>query len=388
MAIESYMNRSLFFKLRKVVRYIELYGISRTLAKVRGQYHMASTIGFEGARWDNPDCSDKDAPGRCVGLLGCGAFAFSNIAYYLDQIHRGSIRAAMDIDPARARSLVTRYKGAYATTDATEIINDSGVKLIFIASNHASHAPYAVAALDAGKDVHIEKPHVVTREHLKELSDAMQRNPQCKVFLGFNRPRSQHFERLRRELAKESGPRMVNWFIAGHAIEDGHWYFDESEGGRILGNLCHWSDLTLEIVGIDNAFPCRIVPCSPAGAKSDFVTSIEFADGSMAALTFSAKGHTFEGVREVLNLHCGDLLAEIKDFKSLAIARGPFRRRYTSWFRDHGHKANILNTWQGSRKGLPGRAVELRYAVATAELFLGIREAHDERREVIVDGPF
>lgn len=36
MAIESYMNRPIVFKLRKVARYIELYGISRTLAKVRG----------------------------------------------------------------------------------------------------------------------------------------------------------------------------------------------------------------------------------------------------------------------------------------------------------------------------------------------------------------
>ena len=125
---------------------------------------------------------------------------------------------------------------------------------------------------------------------------------------------------------KKKAPLWSTWFIAGHAIEEGHWYFDDAEGGRILGNLCHWSDLTLEIVGLDKAFPCRIVPCSPQGAKSDFVTSIEFADGSMAALTFSAKGHTFEGVREILNLHRGDLLAEIKDFKSVSIVRGAFRR--------------------------------------------------------------
>lgn len=388
MATKAYIERPLAFKLRKVTRYVELYGISRTLAKVRGQYHMASKEGFDGSRWDNPACHDPDAKGRSVGLLGSGAFAFSNIAYYLNEIERGSIRAAMDIEPARARSLVTRYKGAYATTDADEIINDPKIDLVFIASNHASHAPYAVAALEAGKDVHIEKPHVVTREQLAALSAAMKRNPGREVFMGFNRPRSDHFKRLHRELAKETGPCMVNWFIAGHAIEEGHWYFDEAEGGRILGNLCHWSDLTLEIVGMENAFPYRIVPCSPAGAKSDFVTSIEFADGSLASLTFSAKGHTFEGVREILNLHRGDLLAEIRDFKSVSIVRGAFRRRYRSWFRDHGHKANILNTWNGSRKGQPGHAAELAHVAASAELFLNIREAHDKRREIVVEAPF
>lgn len=385
MATESYIEKSLSFKLRKVARYVELYGIRRTLSKVRGQYHMASKDKFEGTRWDNPACHDEASPKRTIGLLGSGAFAYSNIAYYLEQIESGCIRAAMDVEPARAKSLVKKYKAAYATIDPEEIINDPKIDLVFIASNHASHAPYAVKALDAGKDVHIEKPHVVTPEQLEELTAALKRNPERKAFLGFNRPRSEHFERLRIEVAKEDGPSMVNWFIAGHAIEAGHWYFDEAEGGRILGNLCHWSDLTLEIVGIDKAFPCRVVPCSPAGAISDFITSIEFADGSMASLTFSAKGHTFEGVREVLNLHRGDLLAEIKDFKSISIVRGAFRKTYKSFRRDHGHKANIVNTYKGSKRGEDHRACDLRYIIATAELFLKIREAHESRRELTVD---
>jgi len=320
--------------------------------------------------------------------LGSGAFAFSNIAYYLDKINRSCIRAAMDVEPARARSLVRRYKAAYATTDPQLIINDPKINLVFIASNHSTHTPYAVAALDAGKDVHIEKPHVVTPQQLVELVAAIHRNPGRKVYMGFNRPRSDHFKLLRRELAKENGPSMINWFIAGHAIDDGHWYFSEAEGGRLLGNLCHWSDLTLEIVGLEKAFPCRIVPCSPLGSKSDFITSIEFADGSIAALTFSAKGHTFEGVREILNLQRGDLLAEIKDFKSVSIVRGAFRRRYNSWYRDHGHKANIVNSYNGTCKGQDGCATDLAYVAATAKLILKIREAHDNRCEIIVDAPF
>lgn len=388
MATESYMEKPLAFKLRKLFRYFELYGVSRTLIKVRGQYHMAASEGFEGVRWDNPACDSHGEANRTIGLMGCGSFGYSNIAYYLDKIDKGCIRAAMDTDAARARSLVSRYEAAYATIDPQGIIDDPKIDLVFIASNHATHAPYAVAALDAGKDVHIEKPHVVTGAQLADLKAAMERNPARRVYLGFNRPRSNHFARLREELMKESGPVMINWFIAGHEIADGHWYFDEAEGGRILGNLCHWSDLTLEIVGLDNAFPCRIVPCSPADSKSDFVTSIEFADGSMAALTFSAKGHTFEGVREILNLHRGDLLAEVKDFKSISVVRGADRKTYTSRRRDHGHKANIVNSYDGTRRSEHGNAAELRHVVATAELFLKIREAHEERSEVVLEAPF
>lgn len=36
----------------------------------------------------------------------------------------------------------------------------------------------------------------------------------------------------------------------------------------------------------------------------------------------------------------------------------------------------------------PGDAAELAHVAATAELFLKIREAHDKRREIVVEAPF
>ncbi len=45
--------------------------------------------------------------------------------------------------------------------------------MIYIASNHASHAEYAIQALNTGKNVHIEKPHVVTEDQLERLCLAM-----------------------------------------------------------------------------------------------------------------------------------------------------------------------------------------------------------------------
>lgn len=385
MAIDSYLDKPLLFKIQKILRYVEMYGPSRTLIKVRGQLHMARTDGFDGSRWRNPACGTPDGPHRNIGVVGSGSFAFTNIAYYLQQIQHDCIRAAMDIDAARAKSLVRHYGAAYATTDIEEIVNDPAIRLVFIASNHASHTPYAIKALDAGKHVHIEKPHVVSEQQLRDLVAAMDRNPNGRVFLGFNRPRSPLFGRLHQAFDSEPGPSMINWFIAGHAIEDGHWYFSEDEGGRILGNLCHWTDLSLQLVGVDNAFPCRVVPASAPGAKSDFITTFEFADSSMATLSFSAKGHTFDGVRETLNAHKGELLVELKDFASLTLNRGAQRSVVKPLFREHGHKKNIENSYSVATEGAPGVAANKRYLVATARLFLATREAHRQRTPVEVD---
>ncbi len=377
----DYTQAGYLFLARKTLRYVALFGLSRTLAKVRGQYHMRARRTFAGARWTNPGCADPQAPERCVALIGCGNYAFSNIAHYLARHSARFLRLAYDRHQSRALSLCRAYRGAAAVADWREILADPRVTLVFIASNHASHAEYALDCIEAGKHVHIEKPHVVTWEQLGRLASAMRRHPQIKVFLGFNRPRSRLFRQLQSVLAKQSGPLMINWFIAGHEIAAGHWYFSASEGGRVLGNLCHWTDLTLQLVSLEKAFPCQIVPATPAGATSDFVVSVMFADRSCATLTFSAKGHAFEGVREVLNVHKGNALANISDFQTLSVDVIEKRTRTRLRHRDHGHEVNIVNSLE--RAAADGAAGEdVRYVTATAALFLAIRDAIDQGRTV------
>ncbi|WP_133511695.1 Gfo/Idh/MocA family protein [Candidatus Thiosymbion oneisti] len=371
----DYTTQSLGFKIKKTLRYVRLYGVKRTLMKVKGQYHMKK------AYETLPDLSAAgDHKGR-IGLIGCGNHAFSNIAYYLDKKSKGAIRACMDKDIAKAASLYKRFGLQYYTDDAAKIVSDPDIALVYIASNHASHAEYAIDCIKAGKHVHIEKPHIVNRDQLDRLMTAMQAHPEAKVYLGFNRPRSKLFRKLQDFLARQSGPLMINWFIAGHEIPDDHWYFDEAEGGRVLGNLCHWTDLMLHLVGLENAFPCSIVPATPENAKSDFVVSVMFADRSCASITFSAKGHTFEGVREVLNLHKGDILANLSDFHRLSIDVVQKRYRFSSFYRDHGHEANIVNSYQ-SVKDKTSSGENIHYVRATALFFLAIKDAIDTGRAV------
>lgn len=379
------LNQSILFKVKKVLRYNKLYGPRRTLIKVRGQFHMAKKAGFQGAEWINPNCKDPDHPDRWVGIIGCGNFSFSNIAYYLGKESARFLRGTYDIARPQARSLCEFFGGAYAAGNPRRIIEDEAIRLVYIASNHASHAEYAIDCLDAGKHVHIEKPHVISAEQLKRLSEAQRRNPECMIFLGFNRPKSRLFRSAMDSLSKQYGPLMVNWFIAGHSIPDGHWYFSEAEGGRILGNLCHWTDLTLEMVGLENAFPCTISSLAEPGAESDFVISILFNDSSIAGITFSAKGHTFEGVRETLNAHRGDVLLSLSDFKTLRLDTVEKKSTTTSFFRDHGHRANIINSYEAVRNGDKSKATSLEYSCATANLFLGVKEALERRTPVIID---
>lgn len=378
----DYTQADFLFKVRKASRYVGLYGVSKTLVKIKGQYHSKTDADFEGAEWINPACKDPDAASRNVAIIGCGNYAFSTIAYYLVKRDSKCLRTTYDVQKSRALSLCKAYVGRSAVADWRRIVDDPLISIVFIASNHASHADYAVACIKAGKHVHIEKPHVVTQEQLDRLIAAMKQVPQSNVFLGFNRPRSPLFRQLQKALTRESGPLMINWFIAGHEIADDHWYFDEKEGGRVLGNLCHWTDLTLHLVTPDKAFPCTIIPATPAGAKSDFVVSIIFADQSCASITFSAKGHTFEGVREVLNIHKGNVLANLTDFQSLTYEVIEKKTKRVLRHREHGHETNIVHSMASCAGENGGETVA--YIEATARFFLAVRQAIDSGEKVVL----
>jgi len=367
------MSKFSYINIKKIIRYVHLYGINRTVVKIKGTSHSASQEEFDGKKWVNAKCNNINSENRRVAIIGCGNFAFTNIAYYLSSQSVSFLRATFDIDKKKSLSLCRSYGGLYATNDINTIIDDPDIKIVYIASNHATHAEYAILCIKAGKHVHIEKPHVVNQEQLDGLIAAMIENPKSKVYLGFNRTKSSLFGKLQNILESETGSMMINWFIAGHKISDDHWYFNESEGGRVLGNLTHWTDLTLKIVKVENAFPCTIIPATPKNAKSDFVVSIIFNDDTCAALTFSAKGETFEGVREILNIQKGNILANLTDFQRLSYEIIDKKTRISLLHRDHGHKLNIVHSFVDSLSDKGGESVK--YIDATARFFLAIQKA-------------
>jgi predicted dehydrogenase len=375
----DYTNQKLLFKIKKTLRYIRLYGPRRTYIKIRGQYHMKkhyATLPM------SPSLSQNAGH---VGLIGCGNFAFSNIAYYLNKNYGRVIRGAMDIDIHRAASLFEYYGLKYYTDDADKIITDPAIDLIYIASNHASHAEYAIAALEAGKIVHIEKPHVVSEDQLNRLCSAMAQYD-GRVRLGFNRPLSRIGLMIKQYLDTQQDPAMFNWFIAGHEIAPEHWYFKQEEGGRILGNLCHWTDFVLQLVPSQNRYPITINPTRGQKSDCDIAVTFTFGDGTIAAITFSAKGHTFEGVRERFAAHRGNVLIAADDFKNLTVEVTEKKYKTSLLFRDHGHEANIIQSYELSRPpaGSIPQGHQIEYVWDTGSLFLKTRQALETNKSVII----
>ncbi len=374
----DYTTQKLTFRIRKALRYTRLYGPRRTLAKVRGQYHMRRRLD------PLPVTPSPPAPGGHVALVGCGNFAFSAIAYYLKREFGPVMRAAMDVDVHHAASLYRAYGLRYYTDDVRRILDDPEIDLLFVASNHATHTEYAIEALGRGKHVHIEKPHVVSDDQLVRLCRAM-RASAAHVGLGFNRPTSRLGALVAQRLGSQSGPAMLNWFVAGHELPQDHWYFRPEEGGRVLGNLCHWTDFVLRLVPREVRYPITIRPTRWDRSDCDIAVTYTFGEGTIAAITFSAKGHTFEGVRELFAAHRGDVLVALRDFQEAVIETGARKERVRLPFRDHGHRDRIVASYGLARPGSgPSGVADVAYVWETGELFLRTREALEQDRIVVV----
>lgn len=345
-----------------------MYGLSRTLVKVRGQYHMVRR--FERL----PASTGTERAGQTFGLIGCGNYAFSNIAYYLKKEFGAAIRACMDIDGHRAASLALAYRVPRHSTDPHVVLEDTGIRLVFIASNHSSHTEYAIQALQAGKSVYIEKPHAVSMEQLRRLLAAYEASP-GQMYLGYNRPGSRFGQLITAHMAQESGPSVINWFVAGHEIDPDHWYFRPEEGGRVLGNLCHWTDFTLEMAG-PNAFPVHIRPARHERSDCNIAVSYVFANGTVSCITFSAKGHAFEGVMERLSVHRGNCILTMDDYRVMTVRLKHHKKRYLNLFRDHGHQRNIIHAARLSIDGTDqDRRATAKRAWLSGILMLATKEA-------------
>ena len=374
----DYTTQPFMLKARKLRRYVRLYGVRRTHVKARSYYHMRRRYSAL------PPVRTTGANGRHVAIVGCGKYAFAQVAYFLRKNFGDVVYGAMDVDIHRAASLFEHYDLVTYTDDAASLISDPAVDTVFVASNHASHADYAIMALGFGKSVHIEKPHVTNEDQLRRLCAAMAASS-GRVTLGFNRPLSPLGREIAGVLEAEEGPSLLSWFVKGHQIEPDHWYFDKEEGGRILGNLCHWTDLVYRLVPPAGRYPIEINPTRGTTPDSDLAVSYTFGDGSIASIVFSTHGEAFDGIRERFAANRGEALVTMDDFRTLEVQIGDRRRRITNRHRDHGHEALIRDSYRVGRGEADGATTS--YVWETGELFLKTREAFERDERVTVE-PF
>jgi predicted dehydrogenase len=326
-------------QLRKVWRFILIYGPARATVKVLGRVRLRIRLPFAGRSRD-------------TAIIGCGQYAFSTIGYFVWRGFGNRFSRCFDIDEGASSSFADFY-GAIPVSQSDEIFADASITHIFIASNHASHADYAIQALTAGKACYVEKPIAVSYDQLSRLRNAVELHPN-RLYCGFNRPYSYACRLLRKHFPKTLDtyvPITLACFITGHKIPPDHWYRRSGEGTRVCGNLAHWLDLMVHILSW-HQLPdrWRISVCwSDVDNRDDNVSIVlTSAMGDLVSIVLSAREEPFEGINETINVQAGSLIAKIDDFRRIEIWNGEVHKLARVWPKDVGHRGAISQIYAGS----------------------------------------
>lgn len=90
-----------------------------------------------------------------VAVVGCGYWGKNHVRNF----HQlGSLRVICDVDRERLQQLQSEYAGVEICESYSKLLDRKDVDAVVIAAPAVQHADLAKQALEAGKDVLVEKP--------------------------------------------------------------------------------------------------------------------------------------------------------------------------------------------------------------------------------------
>lgn len=254
-----------------------------------------------------------------IGLLGAGNFARNTMLPALKGAGDLELVSVASAGGTSARHLAERHGFARIATDASDVIGDPDVDVVLIATPHSTHADLVVEALKAGKHVFCEKPLALTIEELDAIEAASASAPGQLLMVGFNRRFSPAVAEMRRALHGTAGPLVMTYQVNAGALPESHWYKSRTEGGRLIGEACHFVDACAAIAG---AAPVSVAMAAPSATETvlveDFILAITYADGSTASIAYASGAHAATPKEQVTVMGRGRT-AELDDYRQVTV---------------------------------------------------------------------
>lgn len=264
-----------------------------------------------------------------AGFIGAGNYATSYLLPGLKAHPQAKLISIASARGASAKKVASQFGFSRCSTEAAEILSDPAINTVFIATPHALHAQLALGAIEAGKAVFLEKPMCLTEEELDQITAAHAVRP-VPFCLGHNRrfaPATRAFEEFfGRGPAPAEFPRSplsIRYVVRANTLPPHHWLADAAQGGRILGEVCHFVDWCCHLVGVPVAQVFATFLAAPP--DQGVHTVLDFVDGSIATIiydTISATGLP----KESIEVSSAGRTGTLEDFIRAAFFSGSGRR--------------------------------------------------------------
>ena len=155
------------------------------------------------------------------GIIGCGNVTEVKSGPAFNKVADSRLVAVMRRNAELAEDYARRHNIPRFYTNAEDLINDSEINAVYIATPPLNHAEYALKTLKAGKPVYIEKPMALNYAECVMINDAAKK---CNlpVFVAYYRRTLPGFLKIKNliEAGEIGKPRFVQFQIFNYPTED------------------------------------------------------------------------------------------------------------------------------------------------------------------------
>ncbi|MBN2571479.1 MAG: bi-domain-containing oxidoreductase [Ignavibacteriales bacterium] len=275
-----------------------------------------------------------------VGFIGAGNFAQSNLLPNLNKC-KVSLQNVVTLKSIDSKSVANKFGFNQFSNDANEIFNDAKINTVFVVTHHSSHAKYVIDSIKNNKNVFVEKPLAVSIEELEEIKKVYDKS-KVNLLVGFNRRFSKPFQKIKEFFVENTEPFVINYRVNAGFIPMESWIQEPSQGGRIIGEGCHFIDVFDFIINSKptSLYATTIRTNNSVMKNEDNVNiTINYENGSIANLLYLANGDK-NLPKEYCEIFSGGKTAIMQDFKKIILYQNS--KSYTIKFDSKkGHKEEV-----------------------------------------------
>lgn len=253
-------------------------------------------------------------PDLGVGWIGAGAYSTGTLLPAFKTAGFDRFISVVSGGGLSALRVAERHGFEQAVSTADELIDDPQVEVVVIASPHDTHANLAARALRAGKHVWCEKPLALTIEELDDVETAWHFSGRV-LCVGHNRRWSPHVQTVREQLGGELC--VITYRVSAGRLPAGHWYADRRQGGRLIGEVCHFVDTCAALAGSEiMQVRARSGGSGELLVAEDVVLALSHRNGSLSTISYASKGSPSTR-KERIEVLGGGHTWVIDDFRSI-----------------------------------------------------------------------
>ncbi|CUU53774.1 hypothetical protein Ga0074812_101272 [Parafrankia irregularis] len=292
--------------------------------------------------------------GDRIGWIGAGNFSGSVLLPAFRAAGFGRFTSVASASGRSARAFADRHGFEGAAAGVEELLDDDDIDVVVIATPHSTHAQLAAAALERGRHVWCEKPLALDLAELEMVERAADAGGGV-LMVGLNRRFSPAVVAARRRLAERDGPLSLIYRVAAGPVPADHWYGDRVEGGRLLGEVCHFIDTCAALAG--SRVETAIAVPGRGGEvllAEDLSVTLRHVDGTLSTVAYSS-ARPRACRKELVEALAGRRHLRIDDFRELVIDGT------SEWkgAQDKGHRAAVAAFLRMCRGGATDVTAEL-----------------------------